>query len=878
MSANDALEEFGVTEERGLTEREVAKRAQRYGRNAFTEAKEKGIIARMALQLKSPLTLILVGACLLTFALQEYIDAAVILFALSLAVAVGVLQEGRASRAFKKLADSQAHTATVIRGGKKHEVDATLLVPGDIVELSGGMQVPADIRLVAAKKLTIDKSALTGEWLPAKKRADKLPVGTAFSDRMNMVWKGTYAVSGACIGMVVATGDRTELGALAKSLHAIEEEKTPLQTEMEQVSKVMFGIVAAITILIFAVGVYEERSLIDMLLLSVAIAVASVPEGLPAAVTIVLAVGMETLLKRGGLVRNLLAAETLGSTTHVLTDKTGTLTVAKMAVTGVIRGETLNAAPSSWHEDAGIREMLDVALAASDAYVDEVKGARILRGDAVECAILEAALELGLSPSNNALRAHRRDFLAFTSENRFAAGLVETKEGRRLCVNGAPEYLLSLARSMHEENGVRTLSTKDREAYLASILAETKKGRRLIGVAYRDVAYGEIPEDKEPESLLKRELTFLGVLVLNDPVRKNVGAAIRGVQDAGARVILITGDNPQTALSVARAVGIADNSDTAVTGDELADLSDEDLADLIEEVSVFARILPNQKMRIAEILQKQGHIVAMTGDGVNDAPALRRANIGIAVGSGTEVAKEASDLVLIDDSFAIIYAAIEEGRRIISNLRKIVGYLLSTSLAEVVLISAALVTGAAAPLVPAQILFANIIEEGLMSFAFAFERGERNAMKRRPQDIHAEGILSSAMLKFMLLVVSVHGALLLALYFFLQSLSLPIEEMRSTMFLVIAVDSLFMAFAFRSLETPIWKIPVRGNLFFYGSFALSAGLLAIVLAVPFLREFLSYEPLPMRDILLVIGFSFSILMIVEASKFLFFERRREVVE
>lgn len=864
------------THKDGLSSKEANARYAEDGANVFTDNPEPGVIARVFSQLKSPLAFILLIAFVITAALGEYIDAGVILFALLIAVFVGVLQEGKASRAFKKLADSQVKVATVIRNGQKHEIEAAQLVLGDIVVLQGGARVPADIRLIETKKLTANESALTGEWEPLRKNTEPVAVGTPLSDRTNMAWMGTYIVQGSGTGVVVAIGDDTEVGGLAQDLHTIDDEQTPLQEEMRRVSMFMLYLISGLVLLIFGIGLVQGQSLHDMLLMSIAIAVASIPEGLPAAVTIILAVGMETLLRRGGLVRNLLAAETLGSTTYVLTDKTGTLTQARMVLSGVIHSEDASISTNGWGESTAIRRMFDISLCATEVYEDMTEEGTVLRGDPVERAVYEAARELGIKATGDSLRGRRSDYLAFTSDNRFAAGVAPEKDKNEqlLCVNGAPESLLEHATHIFDAGTVRAMTPEDRTAYVDAIGGQTKEGKRLIAVAYKSVSYTDIPETSESDvELLADGLVFMGVFVFNDPIRKNVGSAIRGVQNAGAEVRLITGDNPETALSVARATGIAGADDRAYTGTDLSELSDAELREVLYTARVFARILPKQKMRIARILQQNGEIVAMTGDGINDGPALRRANIGVAVGSGTEVAKEASDLVLMNDSFAIIYAAIEEGRRIISNLRKIVGYLLATSLSEVVLIGGALLTGAAAPLVPAQILWANVIEEGLMSFAFAFEKGEKDAMRRKPQDIHEEGILSSSMIWFTVFVITILSGLILSLYFYLRAMDVPLPELRSTMFLLVSVDSLFMAFAFRSLTTPFWKIPLTTNIYFIISFLISAGLLAIVLTVPFFQYLLSYQPLPLIDIVLVVGVSVAALVTIEVSKWLFFERK-----
>ena len=483
---------------------------------------------------------------------------------------------------------------------------------------------------------------------------------------------------------------------------------------------------------------------------------------------------------------------------------------------------------------------------------------------------MKGARELDISEFDNSLRASRQDYYAFTSENRFAAGLSRHEDAFRLCCNGAPETLLAFAEYVETGNGKKRISQEEKKQIIDSITQQTKLGKRLVAVGYKDVDYDEIPE--KGHSLMD-DLVFVGVMVFDDPVRDGVDAAIAGVQSAGAHVVLITGDNPQTALSVAQEVGIVGEDGVAFTGKELEELSDEELLVALDNVRVFARVLPNQKMRVVSILQQKGEIVAMTGDGINDAPALRKANIGVAIGSGTEVAKEASDLVLMKDSFATIYAAIEEGRRVIANLRKIVAYLLSTSLSEAVLIGMALLLGNAAPILPVQILWANIIEEGLMSVAFAFEKGDKDAMKRKPRDIHEEGILSKDMLWFTAMVITIHSALLISLYLYLQFLQLPLDEVRSVMFIAVAADSLFIAFAFRSLTVPIWKIPLLNNLFFIGAFSLNMVLLLCVLSVPFLQNVLSYSPLTPQEFLMVIAFSVSTLMVVEVAKWLFFEKK-----
>jgi Ca2+-transporting ATPase len=863
----------------GLTSEEAKRRRKQYGANAFSSKKPPSAFVRFASQLVSPFSLVLIGALVVTIALAEYLDASVVAFALLVAAVVGVLQEGRASKAFSALARSQTPTATVVRDGARKLIDAHLLTVGDIVLLEAGVRVPADVRLLEAHALSINESALTGEWLAVEKGVEAVALGAPFVEKVNMAWMGTYVSSGYGTGVVVAVGHQTEVGKIATDLDTIVDAKTPLQREMRRVSQIILAAILVIVAGIFAFGTLAGMPLSEILLTSVALAVSSVPEGLPAAVTIVLAVAMESLLRRGGLVRSLLAAETLGSTTYVLTDKTGTLTEGKMeavALELIADGGTFTRERASWHEGGAVCALFETALCASDAYLEEREdqASFVLRGEPMERAILEAAQCAGVTTAGESMRGRRIDFHAFDPELRFAAGLAPEggEEGmKRLCLNGAPEQLLAAATTVHTEEGVKPLTDSLREALRATVDARTARGERLLAVAYRRVSWSAL--DTVPVESLDEDLTLVGLIAFHDPVRDDVGAAIAGVRRAGAQVVLVTGDNPNTARSVAQQAGIvkAKGEVAVLLGSDIEELDDAALIAALKDTLVFARVLPREKMRIAEVLQTHGEVVAMTGDGVNDSPALRAANIGVALGSGTEVAKEAADLVLVNDSFSIIYAAIEEGRRVVANLRKIVGYLLTTSMSEVALVSSALVVGAPIPILPAQILWANVIEEGLMSVAFAFEPGEKRSMEGRRQE---RRILSGRMLAFITLAATVMSTLLILLYLYIRAQGAPIEEVRSVMFLAVAVDSLFIAFSFRTLATPIFKVGFRGNTFFLISFAISLVLLLVVLTIPFFQQLLSYQPLPAFDVLLVIGYGFVTLLTIEVGKWIFFERRR----
>jgi len=875
LSSQEVLKTLQTSKE-GLASESVEDRKRVYGTNEFEKKDPNPFYKRVFDQLKSPLIAVLVIALLITFVLGEYVDAIVICLALLVAVLLGLYQEERASKAFEVLVSSQKKFVFVIRDGKRHEVNVTDIVPGDIVVLQGGMWVPADLRIIEDKNLSINESALTGEWLAVEKSSESVDEKIALAARSSVAYMGTYVATGHGLGVVTHIAHATELGKLADELTSIENEKTPIQIQMSHVSKLMLWVILVLVVGIFVIGIIRGEELQEMLLTAIAIAVASIPEGLPAAVTIVLAVGMEAVLKKGGLVRNLLAAETLGSTTYILTDKTGTLTQGKMALHDVVY-EGCNTGHKdrvcAWEEDEYAKELLDTALCATDAFYDECENsekAMVSKGDPVERAILEAAYQFGITTQGSSARGSRVDYLAFESENRFAAGLALRGKQHKLCINGAPDLLLEKASKVFIE-GKSVKMTSSVKARIEKIInTETASGKRLIAVAYANKKTDSIPED--PKDILTN-ITFGGVFVFSDPVRSEVGQAVRDVKSAGIKVRLVTGDNAQTALSIANEVGIAKEGEEVIVGSDIETMTDEELLKIVKTSHVFARVLPNQKMRLVKVLQRNQEIVAMTGDGINDAPALRKANIGVSVGSGTEVAKESSDLVLVKDSFATIRFAIEEGRRIVSNLRRIVGYLLSTSLAEVVLIGGAVIVGGPIPLAPAQILWANLIEEGFMSVAFAFEQGAKGAMKRKPRNVHKEGILNKTMIVFVSLISVIVGILLFAMYITMHLMEVPFETMRSLLFLAITVDSLFIAFSFRSLTVPVWRIPLFVNKYFIGSFLLNVALLFIVLSVPVFQNLLSYTPLEAKWFAVAIAYGATTMLATEVAKHFFFQRK-----
>lgn len=882
------LKELDTHEEDGLKASAIKELLVRHGKNVLSREKGESIIDRIVQELRSPLVFILLCAGIVTTLLGEYVDSTVIFIAVIINIAISLYQEGRADQAFDKLRSSQEKFAVVIRDGKKGRISATELVPGDIIVVETGVNIPADARIVIAHNLEVNESPLTGEWVDVSKNAEVLETAVPPSEQKNMLFMGTMVTGGSGLAVVVATGNHTEIGAIAEALGASEELKTPLQENVVNVARFLTRIVLFALIGIFTLGLLRGEPVTELLLISIAIAVAAIPEGLPAAVTVVLAIGMEAILSRGGLVRNLLAAETLGSTTVILTDKTGTLTKAEMQVARVVTLGTIlldeqkkdGALAHEAHGDE--RDALQFATLASDAFIEKSgegeAATEIVRGRPVERAIVSAALASGMNQTELLLNYPRIDMLPFESKYRVAMSLhsIRGLKHKRAYITGAPEYVLEYAHAVYLE-GKEHAKKKEILAQLEHELKHyTSKGMRLIGVGYKDMLLDNFPkEDGEERGALMKDIVFMGFIVLHDPLRDDVFESIAIAQRAGARVIMATGDNAQTAHSIAAECGIWKDGDHVLSGADVKELNDDELLKKLKTTSVFSRMLPEHKLRLVRLLTSSGEVVAMTGDGVNDAPALRAANIGVALGSGTEVAKEASDLILLNNSFAIIVAAIEEGRRIIDNLRKIIAYLLSTSFSEIIIVGVALVVALPIPLLPAQILWVNILTEGFMNFAFAFEPKEEGLMERDPRVAGARTMLSRTLTSFIIIVGIISGAILSLLYWLLISVwNTSIVDARTIIFAALTLSTTLIALSLKDLRTPIFRIRLWTNMYLIASLSFAmAGLWAALYFAP-LRELLRLAPidvvkeLPLLTIIVLLN-----IVAVEIVKFFTFPHR-----
>ncbi len=878
LSVGETLSALGIELGVGLS-RDEARLRLRKGSNRLPRRKPDGLFARVLRQLQSPIAGVLLLAALATLFISHFTDAIVIALALFVNVVIGVFQEGKAGSAFEALAKEEAIRAVVIRDRERMEVSADEIVPGDLVVLSMGAKIPADLRLLEVHGLEVQEAALTGEWLSVEKRVQAVAPRAPLAERHSMAYAGTLVTAGAGIGVVTATGIDTELGAIARELASTERSDTPLQRDIKMLARIILVVVGAVILLIGALALYQGMTVGETLLIAISIAVASIPEGLPAAVTVVLALGMERILKKGGLVRNLLAAETLGATSVILTDKTGTLTEGRMAAAGFV---TLSGTTELADGEAA-KNMLHAAVLASDGYIEEVQDASaetkekiVARGRPMEQAILLAGLESGISERALRRERPRADELHFTSVRRFGGMLFQEEHGHVAYLTGAPELFIeraTLARGV--KGGVRSFTKEDKQFFNEALTRAASEGKRVLAVGQVATKLTIFPKETELLPFLDG-MELLGFIVFSDVVRKDAHLSVREMQAAGARVIMLTGDNPQTALWFARQVGIADESSVARTAVDFKELTDEDLLELLRTHTVFARVAPSDKLRIARVLKGAGEVVAMTGDGVNDAPALEASAIGVALGSGTDVAKEASDLVLMTDNFSVITYAIKEGRRLRDNVKKMFAYMLSTNFSEIFVITASLIAGLPIPILPTQIMWANLIEGGPMNVALAFEPLYPSTMKRSPKHPDVARVLSADLLKLIVSVGTFTGFLLILLHLYLLSTGIPEEELRTIMFGAISASSVAGAVSLKSFGTPLWKIKLFTNPWLFASLIGSALMLLVALFVPMAQAIVHTVPVSLFDLALICAAGVTNLVLIELSKELFFigpERR-----
>jgi magnesium-transporting ATPase (P-type) len=878
--------------EHGLDDSEAAARRERFGPNVLPAVRRKGPLVRLALQFHHPLIYLLVAAGVVTAVLGEVVDASVIFGVVLINAAIGFVQESRAEQALEALVRMARTRATVMRSGRKLAIDSQELVPGDLVLLESGDKVPADLRLVSVRDLRADESALTGESVPVEKSDRILPRDTVVAERANLAFAGTLVSGGRGAGVVMSTAGDTELGRIHRLVGEAGGIQTPLTRRIAHFSKIISIVIVALAAFTFAIGIARGESASDMFVAAVALAVGAIPEGLPAAVTITLAIGVSRMARRRAIVRKLPAVETLGSTTVICSDKTGTLTENQMTVQAILAGgESFSVEGAGYAplgairrgEDAidaeewpALAECLTAGALCNDARLREREGRHEVVGDPTEAALLVVARKGGLDPVALARRRPRIDAIPFESEHQYMATLHSSAPGQAPVVylKGAPERVLSRCAKALGPGGQEI--ALDAAALLGEVERLAGKGLRVLAVARAAPPPGTVALER---GLVEEGgLTLLGLEAMLDPPRPEAMAAVSGCQAAGIAVKMITGDHVATARAIAGRLHhegpeARDGGPEVLSGADLAALPEGELADAVERASVFARTAPEQKLRLVEALQARGHVVAMTGDGVNDAPALKQADIGVAMGiAGTEVAKEASDVVLTDDDFATIAAAVEEGRHVFDNLVKFIVWTLPTNMGEGLLILAAIVAGATLPILPVQILWINMTTAVALGLMLAFEPEEPGLMGRPPRD-PARPLLTGELIVRILLVSGLLMAGAFLLFHWEQAGGASLAEARTAAINVFVVGELFYLFNCRSLEHSMFRVGVFSNHWVTGGVLTTVGLQILITYAPFMQTLFHTAPLGVEAWLRIIGVGLCVYAAVGVEKWLRQRRR-----
>jgi magnesium-transporting ATPase (P-type) len=868
---------------RGLTQAEVGARLRQFGRNEMTAQKRMSEWKRFLLQFAQPLMYILLLASGVTLILSEYVDSAVIFAVTFINALVGFFQESKAGKAIEALSKMVITEATVRRDGRRQRVNSTDLVPGDIVLLQSGDKVPADLRLLHVRSLQVDESALTGESVPVEKHAGALASGAGLADRKNLGFAGTLVTYGQAEGVVVATGNRTETGRIARLIHEAADLSTPLTRKIAQFSKLVLWVILGLAVLTFAVGVARGESAVEMFMAAVALAVGAIPEGLPAAVTITLAIGVSRMAKKRAIIRKLPAVEALGSTTVICSDKTGTLTENQMTVQQVFAGGRFFDVTGSGYEPKGevlaeghraaldqheaLRETLLAGVLNNDSQLVRDGDRLKVEGDPTEAALIVAAQKSGLVPADTHTAHPRLDVIPFESEHQFMATLHSRGAGlgRVIFKKGSVERLVERCTHALRDDG--ELAPLDAAAIHAAVEQMAARGLRVLAFARLKVAHDH---DRLHHDHVRKGLTFLGLQGMIDPPRAEAIVSVRKCQEAGIQVKMITGDHAVTARSIARQLGLRGGGDgelIAVTGRELEKTSDTDLPELAERAAVFARVAPEQKLKLVRALQACGHIVAMTGDGVNDAPALKQADIGVAMGiTGTDVAKGAADMLLTDDNFASIEAAVEEGRGVFDNLTKFIIWTLPTNAGEAVVLITAIFLGTALPLLPVQLLWINMTTAVLLGLMLVFEPKERDLMQRPPRDPNQPIITFPLFMRTGLVTLLMFAGAFGAFLWEQQVRGKSLVEARTTVVAVIVMVECFYLLNCRSLLHSMFFVGLWTNLAVFGGIAAMLGAQLLFTHTAFMNRLFHTAPLDAASWLYVFGVGLAAHCVVEFEK------------
>ncbi|GIV06235.1 MAG: ATPase [Fimbriimonadales bacterium] len=868
----EQVAEYLQTNPQGLSQQEAKRRLQEYGYNEIEQIKPISVFQLLLHQFQSPLIYILLAAGLVTLLLGEYIDSGVIAAVLILNATIGFIQEFRAERSVRALMQLTAPHALVIREGKECDIASRELVPGDVVVVESGVRVPADIRLFHATALQVDESLLTGESAPVYKQVASVPPETPVADRANMLYSGAMVVSGRGRGYVVATGKHTELGKIAGSMREQRVDETPLQRRMRQFANIVGIVIGISCVIIFGLGLALGNTAVDMFKVVVGVAVAAIPEGLPIVLTITLALRVSAMAKRNALVRRLHAVETLGSTTVIGTDKTGTLTENRMTVQEYwTAGEWYRLYELEAHEVPREDEHPFVLALLTSVLTNEAHVRRIgadeyeIHGDPTEAALLIAALKAGFHHEEWRAQHPVVGEIPFEPDLQYSASLRKRGDEHWMFVKGAPERVMRMATRWLTPDGELPLDSKAQAEILHYAQAMAERGLRVLGLAYRRCDQRIDIQASVPEP---SELVFIGLVGMIDPPRRGVLEAIRECHQAGIRVLMITGDHAATARAIAAQLHIAPPDAEVITGAEMERMSDDVLRERVRTVNVFARVSPEHKLRVVRALQADGETVAVTGDGVNDAPALRAADVGVAMGkSGTDVAREAADIVLADDNFVSIRNAVEEGRVAFKNVRNATFFLISTGAGSVLMFLCAVLLGLPMPMLPAQLLWLNLVTNGLQDVAMAFEPGDKSIMhqKPRPRD---EGIISQLLWERTALVGLLIAIAGLWLFHYEYATTGSLTQAQTVALTTVVLFQNFHVGNARSEFRSAFLLSPLRNPFLLIAAITATAIHALALYLPFTQFLLRVEPIELEAWLRSVLVALSVIIVVELHKWI----------
>ncbi len=866
QSIEEVSANLGTDTKNGLAPGEAKSRLEKYGPNELEQKKSTTVFQMFISQLKDYMVIILIAASLVSFLVGEVIDSLVIIGIVLINAVLGVVQEFRAGKALEALKKMSAPNAKVIRGGKELSVPASELVPGDLVILETGDYIPADIRLVSSVNLKVEEAALTGESVPVEKQAnERLEGSVGLGDQVNCGFMSTLVTYGRGSGIVTATGMDTVIGNIAKMIQEDVQQDTPLQRKLAQLGKILGSACLVICAIVLGLGLLRGEDPLAMFMTAVSLAVAAIPEGLPAVVTIVLALGMQRMVRHNAIMKKLHAVETLGSTTVICSDKTGTLTQNQMTIVKMytlgqeidVSGDgykpegslTINGQEVNLSEQPAVARLMEIQALCNDARLENITEEGIeewrIIGDPTEGAMIVAAAKAGIDRDEINKSQPRLQEIPFDSQRKLMTTFHKTSEGQLAAfTKGAPDILVErCTHIMHSDGTIAAITEEDKNAIMDENKNLASQAFRVLAMAFKTL--NEIPEHPTPEKD-EQGMVFCGLVGMIDPPRPEAIEAIKLCKSAGIRTVMITGDYRETAAAIAHQLGIISSDDEVLTGAELNQMSDEQLDEAVRNVSVFARVSPEHKVRIVQSMKNNGHIAAMTGDGVNDAPALKRADIGVAMGiTGTDVTKESAEMIITDDNFSSIVAAVEEGRVIYSNIRKFVFFLMSCNVGEILIIFIAMLLGWKIPLLPIHLLWVNLLTDAFPALALGTEKKEPGLMDMPPRDPN-ESILNRAMLvniAVQSLVMTV--AVLTSFYFGWQNYG--IEMGRTFALVTLIISELLRAYSARSEKLPIWKLGVFSNRNMNLATIVSFGLLLVIMFVPVLQDIFNVELLRLQD-------------------------------